>query len=50
MLEIRDRGLLYYQLGHIPQAVQDLQNYLFQVPDAEDAVVIRRLLAQLGKE
>ncbi|BAY17587.1 hypothetical protein NIES21_34270 [Anabaenopsis circularis NIES-21] len=50
MLEIRDRGLLYYQLGHHPQAVEDLQNYLSKVPDAEDAVVIKRLLAELGKE
>ncbi|MBU7582241.1 MAG: SirB1 family protein [Nostoc sp. TH1S01] len=50
MLEIRDRGLLYYQLGHYPQAVADLQNYLSKVPDAEDAVVIRRLLTELGKE
>ncbi|MBE9003496.1 SirB1 family protein [Fortiea sp. LEGE XX443] len=49
MLEIRDRGLLYYQLGHHPQAVEDLQNYLFKVPDADDAVVIRRLLTELGK-
>jgi len=49
MLEIRDRGLLYYQLGYHRQAVEDLQNYLFQVPDAEDAAVIQRLLAELGK-
>ncbi|OCQ95429.1 hypothetical protein BCD64_25870 [Nostoc sp. MBR 210] len=49
MLEIRDRGLLYYQLGHYPQAVTDLQNYLSKVPDAEDAVVIQRLLSEMGK-
>ncbi|MBH8575986.1 SirB1 family protein [Nostocaceae cyanobacterium CENA369] len=48
-LEVRDRGLLYYQLGHYPQAVEDLQTYLAKVPDAEDAIVIRRLLADLGK-
>ncbi|MFN6567193.1 SirB1 family protein [Dendronalium sp. ChiSLP03b] len=48
-LEVRDRGLLYYQLGHYPQAVEDLQTYLAKVPDAEDAMVIRRLLADLGK-
>lgn len=47
-LEVRDRGLLYYQLGHYPQAVEDLQTYLAKVPDAEDAIVIRRLLADLG--
>ncbi|BAZ52831.1 hypothetical protein NIES4103_54960 [Nostoc sp. NIES-4103] len=48
-LEIRDRGLLYYQLGHYQQAALDLQSYLAKVPDAEDAVVIRRLLGELGK-
>lgn len=48
-LEVRDRGLLYYQLGHYPQAAKDLQSYLAKVPDAEDAVVIRRLLAEIGK-
>jgi regulator of sirC expression with transglutaminase-like and TPR domain len=46
-LEIRDRGLLYYQLGHYPQAADDLQHYLAKLPDAEDASVIRRLLAEL---
>jgi regulator of sirC expression with transglutaminase-like and TPR domain len=49
-LELRDRGLIYYQLGYYPQAVDDLQNYLTKVPDAEDASVIRRLLIELGKE
>ncbi|MDZ8188907.1 MAG: SirB1 family protein [Nostoc sp. ChiSLP02] len=49
-LELRDRGLIYYQLGHYPQAVQDLQTYLAKVPDANDASVIRRLLSELGKD
>jgi regulator of sirC expression with transglutaminase-like and TPR domain len=48
ILEVRDRGLLYYQLGQYPQASEDLQLYLEKVPDAEDAVVIRRLLAEMG--
>ncbi|AFY33065.1 SirB1 family protein [Calothrix sp. PCC 7507] len=47
-LELRDRGLLYYQLGHYPQAADDLQTYLAKVPDAEDAAVILRLLDELG--
>ncbi len=47
-VELRDRGLLYYQLGHYPQAADDLQTYLAKVPDAEDAAVIRRLLDELG--
>jgi regulator of sirC expression with transglutaminase-like and TPR domain len=47
--ELRDRGLLYYQLGLYSQATQDLQSYLTRVPDAEDASVIRRLLTQMAR-
>ncbi|MCM0592316.1 MAG: SirB1 family protein [Gloeotrichia echinulata DVL01] len=47
-LELRDRGLIYYQLGHYPQAADDLQTYLAKVPNAEDAIVIRRLLTEMG--
>ncbi len=49
-LELRDRGLIYYQLGYYPQAAQDLQTYLLKVPDAQDAGVIRRLLGELEKD
>lgn len=48
-LELRDRGLLSYQIGRFNQASLDLQAYLLQVPDAEDAATIRRLLVQMGK-
>lgn len=48
-LELRDRGLLYYQLGHFTQAVEDLQTYLHRVPDAEDADVIYQLINKLGE-
>ncbi|MEM1391754.1 MAG: SirB1 family protein [Cyanobacteria bacterium P01_D01_bin.116] len=48
-LELRDRGLLSYQVGHFNQAAEDLQAYLNQVPDAQDAPTIRNLLAKLGK-
>jgi regulator of sirC expression with transglutaminase-like and TPR domain len=47
--ELRDRGLLYYQLGLYSEATQDLQSYLTRVPDAEDASVIRRLLTQMAR-
>ncbi|BAB77548.1 SirB1 family protein [Anabaena sp. FACHB-709] len=47
--ELRDRGLLYYQLGHYPQATNDLELYLANVPNAEDAATIRRLLGELGR-
>jgi regulator of sirC expression with transglutaminase-like and TPR domain len=46
--ELRDRGLLYYQLGQFSQAAEDLQIYLIKVPDARDADVIRQLLAKLN--
>ncbi|MEA5551386.1 SirB1 family protein [Anabaena cylindrica UHCC 0172] len=49
-LEVRDRGLLYYKLGQFTQAIDDLQSYLAKVPDAEDATVIRQLLAKLDKK
>lgn len=46
-MELRDRGLLYYQLGYISKASQDLEMYLAMIPDAEDADAVRRLLEQL---
>ncbi len=48
-LELRDRGLLSYQTGRFNQAADDLQSYLLQVPDAQDASTIRHLLEKLGK-
>ncbi|HEY9779460.1 MAG TPA: SirB1 family protein [Leptolyngbyaceae cyanobacterium] len=47
--ELRDRGLINYQLGRFGAAITDFENYLTQVPNAEDALVIRRLLNQLGR-
>ncbi len=48
-LEVRDRGLLSYQLGRFSQAISDLEAYLEKVPNASDASTIRRLLAQMGR-
>ncbi|NEQ19804.1 MAG: tetratricopeptide repeat protein [Microcoleus sp. SIO2G3] len=48
--ELRDRGLLYSQLGYGLRASQDLELYLAMVPDADDADVISRLLEQLRRE
>lgn len=45
--EIRDRGLIYYQIGRWVAAVNDFETYLAKVPEAQDAPVIRRLLNQL---
>lgn len=47
--ELRDRGLIYYQMGRWVAASDDFETYLAKVPDAEDALVIRRLLNQLGR-
>lgn len=47
--ELRDRGLINYQMGRFFAAIADFENYLIQVPDAEDAPVIRKLLNQLGR-
>lgn len=48
--ELRDRGLLYYQLGYSSKAYRDLGVYLKIVPNADDADIINRLLQQLGRE
>jgi regulator of sirC expression with transglutaminase-like and TPR domain len=47
--EVRDRGLIEYQLGNWLSAISDFESYLAQVPHAEDAPVIRKLLSQLGR-
>ena len=48
-IELRDRGLLLFQLGYFSQAIRDLENYLEIVPDSEDVSTIRSLLSQLRK-
>jgi regulator of sirC expression with transglutaminase-like and TPR domain len=40
MLELRDRGLLYYSLECFAQALSDLETYLRHAPKAEDTEVI----------
>jgi regulator of sirC expression with transglutaminase-like and TPR domain len=47
-LELRDRGLFYYQNGRWTQARQDLQTYLDRVPQAEDASIIRQILDRIS--
>ncbi len=46
-LELRDRGLLYYQFGELNQASQDLELYLAMLPTANDADTIRQLLEKM---
>ncbi|MGK7872891.1 MAG: SirB1 family protein [Xenococcaceae cyanobacterium] len=45
--ELRDRGVLYYQLGELNKASQDLEFYLAMLPHAEDASMIRQLLQKI---
>ncbi len=48
--ELRDRGILYYQLGRWAEASQDLAEYLDGSPTAEDVDLIRQLLERIGRE
>ncbi|AFZ12293.1 hypothetical protein Cri9333_1399 [Crinalium epipsammum PCC 9333] len=48
VMELRDRGLLYYELARWQEASEDLKTYLTRLPDAEDAEVIRQVLRQLS--
>jgi regulator of sirC expression with transglutaminase-like and TPR domain len=49
VVEIRDRGLLSYQLGRFSQAITDFETYLGESPQANDADIIRGLLTQMGR-
>lgn len=48
--ELRDRGLLYYQLGQWASACLDLETYLIQVPNADDADAIRLLVERMRQD
>ena len=45
--EIRDRGLLLYEMARWREAAPDLQKYLTSVPDAEDAAMVQMLLSKI---
>lgn len=45
--ERRDRGVISYQLGHLGQALQDLNFYLNALPQAPDAATLQQLLLQI---
>ena len=47
--ELRDRGLLYYQQGQLAEALQDLELYLLERPDAQDAYEIRHVIEQIER-
>jgi regulator of sirC expression with transglutaminase-like and TPR domain len=48
-IEVRDRGLLCYELGLFAQAANDLETYLEKAPHAQDAALIRQILTLLGR-
>ena len=48
--ELRDRGILYYQLGRWAEARQDLEDYLASDPQMEDLPLIHQILSRIGKE
>ncbi len=50
LLELRDRGVLYYHLNRLVEAQQDLENYLQLAPHAEDAPVIQDLLDTIKEQ
>ena len=47
--EIRDRGLVYFEVEDFTQAREDFETYLKLAPDAKDASAIREQLAGLAK-
>ncbi len=48
--EIRDRGLLYYNMERLEPAILDLTRYLKMVPDAEDVTTIRKILLDMHED
>jgi regulator of sirC expression with transglutaminase-like and TPR domain len=48
--ELRDRGLICYQLGRWSEARTDLRHYLNLEPAARDAIAIQQLLDQMQPE
>jgi len=47
--EIRDRGLLYYQVNRWQEAVVDLEYFLKIAPDSNDAATIKGLLDKMNQ-
>jgi regulator of sirC expression with transglutaminase-like and TPR domain len=47
ILQIKDRGLLCYQLGYLVEAKADLEQYIQVLPRANDVEMIKRLLQQI---
>lgn len=50
LMEQRDRGLIYYQLGDWTEARHDLRHYLDCNPVAEDIEMIKKILDQINRQ
>jgi regulator of sirC expression with transglutaminase-like and TPR domain len=50
VMELRDRGLLYYQAQRWIESRQDLETYLKQVPQAPDRQLIEQFLDRIQQE
>lgn len=48
--ELRDRAILYYQVGRWSEAYRDLQSYLNHHPTAEDRPLIVQLLERIAQQ
>jgi regulator of sirC expression with transglutaminase-like and TPR domain len=46
-MQLRDRGLLYYQMERYIEAKIDLESYLAHAPNAPDAGIVSRLIAEM---
>lgn len=49
-VEVRDRGAVHQQLGHIQAALQDFRHYLQIAPKAEDAEAVRVMIARVAAQ
>lgn len=48
LMERRDRGLIFYREGRLPEAKADLKYYLLNHPDAPDSYEIQQVLSQIN--
>lgn len=48
LMERRDRGLIYYREGKLPEAKADLKHYLLNHPNAPDAFEVQQVISQIN--
>lgn len=47
--DLRDRGLIYRELGHVPAAIEDLRRYTEIADDGESIAAVTSVLAELAQ-